>query len=50
MERTMAALQGFVDCVPGSVVKVRVYGQAFSVGEVKGTPAMGAAYQMGRNC
>lgn len=26
MERTMADLQGFVECVPGSVVKGKVYG------------------------
>ena len=50
MERTMADLQGFVDCVPGSVVKGKVYGQAFGVGEINGTPAMRDAYQMGRNC
>ena len=50
MERTMADLQGFVDCVPGSVVKGKVYGQAFEVGEIKGSPAMGEAYKLGRNC
>ena len=50
MERTMADLQGFVECVPGSVVKGKVYGQAFEVGEIKGSPAMKEAYELGRNC
>ena len=50
MERTMADLQGFVDCVPGSVVKGKVYGQALHVGEIKGSPAMKEAYELGRGC
>lgn len=50
MECTMNDLQGFVNCVPGSVVKGRVYGQAFGVGEIKGNPAMKQAYEMGRSC
>lgn len=50
MERTMADLQGFVDCVPGSVVKGKVYGQAFGVGEIRGKAAMQEAYTFGKNC
>ena len=50
MERTMADLQGFADCVPGSVVKGKVYGQAFGVGEIRSKAAMQEAYTMGRNC
>ena len=50
MERTMAALQGFVDCVPDSVVKGKVYGQAFAVGEIEGKSAMREAYELGRQC
>ena len=50
MERTMADLQGFVDCVPGAVVKGKVYGQAFGVGEIQGRPAMQEAYTFGKNC
>lgn len=50
MERTMTDLQGFTDCVPGSVVKGKVYGQAFGVGEIKGKPAMQEAYTFGKNC
>lgn len=49
MERTMADLQGFVDCVPGSVVKGKIYGQAFGVGEIKGKSAMQEAYTFGKN-
>ena len=40
MECTMNNLQGFVNCVLGSVVVGRIYGQAFGVGEIKGNPAM----------
>lgn len=50
MERTMADLQGFADCVPGSVVKGKVYGQAFGVGEIRGKAAMQEAYTLGKNC
>ena len=50
MERTMADLQGFVDCIPGSTVKGKVYGQAFGVGEIKGNPAMKEAYALGQHC
>lgn len=47
MERTMNDLQGYVDCIPGSVVKGKVYGQAFALGEIKESPAMGEAYELG---
>lgn len=50
MERTMEDLQGFVDCIPDSVVKGKVYGQSFQVGDIKGKPAMKEAYEYGRNC
>lgn len=50
MERTMADMQGFVDCVPNSVVRGKVYGSAFHVGDIKGNPAMDGAYQYGKNC
>lgn len=49
MELTMNDLQGYVDCIPGSVVKGRVYGQAFAVGEIKGKSAMDEAYALGRH-
>lgn len=50
MERTMADLQGFVDCIPDSTVDGKVYGQAFGVGEIKGKPAMEEAYRLGLSC
>ena len=50
MERTMNALQGYVDCIPGSGVKGKIYGQAFAVGEIKEKSAMGEAYELGRQC
>lgn len=50
MECTMNDLQGFVDCVPGSVVRGRVYGQAFAAGEIQSKPAMREAYELGRQC
>lgn len=50
MECTMNDMQGFVNCVPGSVVKGKVYGSAFHVGEIQGRPAMEEAYALGRNC
>ena len=50
MERTMNDIQGYVDCIPGSVVKGKVYGQAFAVGEIKGNPVMKEAYTLGKHC
>lgn len=50
MECTMNDMQGFVNCVPGSVVKGKIYGSAFRVGEIKGKPAMKEAYALGKNC
>ena len=50
MERTMNDLQGYVDCIPGSVVKGRGYGQAFAAGEIRGKSAMDDAYELGRRC
>lgn len=50
MERTMADLQGFVDCVPDSVTKGKIYGQAFEKGEIKGSPAIKESYALGYGC
>lgn len=50
MECTMNDMQGFVENVPGSVVKGRIYGSAFKAGEIKGKPAMEEAYEYGKNC
>ena len=49
MERTIDALRGFTDCLPGAQVKGIIYGAgAWQMGEIQGNPAMEEAYQMGR--
>ena len=49
MERTMDALQGFADCLPGAVVKGKIYGSGvYQKGEVQGTKAWKEAYESGR--
>lgn len=50
MECTMNDLQGFVNCIPGSTVKGKVYGSAFGIGEIKGNAAMKEAYEYGKSC
>lgn len=50
IDRAMDALQGFVDCVPNSQVVGKVYGTAFTAGEIQGKPAMDEAYRFGRDC
>lgn len=50
MECTMNDMQGFVNCIPDSVVKGKVYGTAFAVGEINGKPEMEQAYAYGKNC
>ena len=47
----MLALKGFTDCLPGAVVKGRIYGHSvYAKGEVLNTPAMDEAYKMGKSC
>lgn len=49
LERTMDALEGFTDCLPGAKVKAKLYGGGFyQPGEVSGSEAERRAYQMGR--
>ena len=49
MERTMDALAGFTDCLPGAKVKDRIYGSGvYQKGEVRSSQAMSKAYQDGR--
>ena len=50
MECTMNDMEGFVACVPGSVVKGKVYGSAFYVGDIQGNPALEEAYHYGKDC
>lgn len=50
MERTMDALSGFTDCLPGAKIKGRIYGDGvYQKGEITGTDAVHTAYQMGKN-
>ena len=49
MERTMDALRGFTDCLPGARVNGEIYGEgAWQLGEIQGSPAMREAYEAGR--
>lgn len=50
MECTMNDMEGFVACVAGSVVKGKVYGSAFHVGDIQGNPALEEAYHYGKDC
>ena len=51
MGRTMAAMEGFVDCLPGAVVRDHIYGAGvYQKGEVRPTPAMSQAYLDGKAC
>lgn len=49
LERTMEALAGFTDCLPGAKVSGKLYGGGFyKPGEVAGSEAEQEAYQMGK--
>ncbi len=49
MERTMEALAGFTDCLPGAQVRDRIYGSSvYQKGEVLETQAAHHAYQAGK--
>ena len=51
MERTIEGFRGFPqDCLTGAREKGIIYGTgAWQAGEIKGTPAVKQAYEMGRN-
>lgn len=50
MERTMDALRGFTDCLPGAQVKGAIYGSGvYQKGEVLETMALQEAYRAGKN-
>lgn len=49
MERTMEALEGFADCLPGARVKAEIYGEGvYQKGEAENTPAYIEAYEAGK--
>ncbi len=50
MERTMDAMQGFADCLPGARVMGRIYGEGvYQKGEVEATAAFEQAHEAGRS-
>lgn len=49
MKRTMDALEGFTDCLPGAKVRQRIYGSGvYQKGEVKEKPVYQRAYTAGK--
>ena len=50
MNCTLECFRGFAECLEGSVEKGVIYGKGFyNVGEVKNSPVMLEAYNMGKN-
>jgi multimeric flavodoxin WrbA len=51
MERTIDGLRGFTDCLPNAKIKGVIYGAGvYDKGEIKNSPTMEEAYQMGLAC
>ena len=49
MHRTMDAMKGFTDCLPGARVREEIYGEGvYQKGEVENTPAYKKAYMAGK--
>lgn len=49
MRRTMDAMEGFTDCLPGAIVRQKIYGAGvYQKGEVKDTPVYQRAYMAGK--
>lgn len=50
MERTVDALHGFTDCLPGARLRGIIYGDgAWKIGDIMGHPAMQEAYLLGKS-
>ena len=50
LERTLEGFRGFTSCLSGAREKGVIYGTgAWNMGDIKGSPAMTQAYEMGRN-
>jgi multimeric flavodoxin WrbA len=50
LERTLEGFRGFTSCLSGAKEKGVIYGTgAWNKGDIKGSPAMTQAYEMGRN-
>ncbi len=49
-ETTLACFRGYADCVEGAIEKGVIYGMgAYEKGEIRNTPAMTQAYEMGKS-
>lgn len=49
LERTIEGFRGFTSCLNGAKEKGVIYGTgAWNIGDIKGSPAMTRAYEMGR--
>lgn len=49
IERTMDAIEGFTDCLPGAKVKAKIYGAGFyKPGEIAGSSVEKETYELGR--
>lgn len=49
LERTVEGFRGFASCLSGAAEKGVIYGTgAWNIGDIKGSPAMTRAYEMGR--
>lgn len=50
LNRTLEEFRGFLDCVPGSIEKGAIYGTGvWEKGDIKNTPYLKQAYEMGKN-
>jgi len=50
MERTIEGFRGFFDCYPDMTEKGIIYGTgAWNIGDIKTSPAMKEAYELGKN-
>ena len=50
LERTIEGFRGFTSCLGGAREKGVIYGTgAWNIGDIKGSPAMTQAYEMGKN-
>ncbi len=50
LQRTLEGFRGFASCLSGAKEKGVIYGTgAWNIGDIKGSPAMNQAYEMGKN-
>lgn len=50
MERTIDGIRGYLECLPGSIENGVIYGAgAWQLGDIRRSPAMQEAYEMGKS-